>query len=243
MDRTNKTTIVLAVIGLVADIVTISSVMVSSEKGDQGLRYLFTDIHISEWHMTFIWFIALVTYLGLVRSYWESRFNGNGYSNEFLDFLVLDLVVGFRLPFLLLPGIVVVGLFFVIWGYWAILFFFVASIPVGVFLGDRYAERGLIGTSKLEQMVADQWSELKDVIERECSGRQWVSWEQLKTWGELRGLPKPALVYALKKYGIENPKKARFGNVHHRKPRFFDVTLYGVLISLNAIDRIKYWYE
>ena len=69
----SNTVFYVTALGLIADFITISSVILSSKKSEGGLVYLFTDIEISNWHMTFIWVISFFTYLGLLRYYWQTN--------------------------------------------------------------------------------------------------------------------------------------------------------------------------
>ncbi len=108
MTKTDRVTTILAIVGLIADIVTISSVLIIQDLGkSSGLR-----IEINAWHLFSIWVIGLFTYLGLLRSYWEKYKETEGLDGNFFEFLGFDIFIKFRKPFFLIAFIIFVFLLF-----------------------------------------------------------------------------------------------------------------------------------
>lgn len=74
-----------------ADIITIISVsFVSKVSQEQESKFLLTNIEVSNWHITFIWLIAFITYLGFLKIYWEKNIDVDGLDNEFAIFIVSE---------------------------------------------------------------------------------------------------------------------------------------------------------
>ncbi|UTW48865.1 hypothetical protein [Bacterioplanoides sp. SCSIO 12839] len=245
MKKISIPTVSVVAIGLIADFVTISSVVMSSKKSEFGVNYLFTDIQISSWHMTFIWSVSLLTYFGLLRHYWESVLSNNC-DQSFLDYIIDDLILGFKHPFLLIPGLIVFGMFFFIWEYWSFLFIFLSLFIIVPWLAMHYETKkdneNSANLAFMQEIVDSKWIELRQLITKQLKGYQFIGTSTLAAWGDVHGVSKPGLQYALKRYASEYPGKVKYGAVFKRKTGFFEESLYAnnVLISIEGLDQETY---
>ncbi len=72
----------------------------------------FIDYPLDEVAQILIWGIATVTYLGFLRGYWLQLCGKcvSESAHTFIGFLIRDVILLFKHPFLLLPMIVLVGI-------------------------------------------------------------------------------------------------------------------------------------
>jgi hypothetical protein len=111
----------------------------------------FIDYPLGEMAQMMIWGIASVTYLGFLRGYWlQLREKCVSESAQtFIGFLIRDIILLFKHPFLLLPIIVLVGiLYFMLPNLWsfrsmifAALVFFVVILPFSTSVENSQANQ------------------------------------------------------------------------------------------------------
>ena len=100
---------VATLIGLIADIFTIGSILFALRLPDVTGKPL--PFFITPALALAIWVIGLYVYFSLLHSFWEKNKEKNNFQEEFPVFLLYDLLIKFRSPFALLPAIIFIILY------------------------------------------------------------------------------------------------------------------------------------
>jgi ribosomal protein S25 len=143
--------LVATLLGFIADIITLIALINSKVPP----TIPFIDYPLDGTTQLVILAIATVTYLGFLQGYWlqlrRRTMNESAYS--FLGFLVYDIVLHFKYPFLLVPIFILVGfLFVIIPGIWSISFIGFAFIFFSLLLWITFQIE--------KQHEKQEWSEI-----------------------------------------------------------------------------------
>ena len=101
---TEKITWAGTIIGLIVDLIAITQIIAFTLNRSTNSSYLSVFIRPSVGVV--IWGLAFFVYLAFLHLYWENHNADKNFSSKFFWFLVNDLVLKFKKPFLLLPVII-----------------------------------------------------------------------------------------------------------------------------------------
>jgi len=212
-----------------------------------------------------IWLLAIFTYLALLHSYWERHRESENLDSSFSGFLIGDLMLEFHKPFLLLPFIFLLLVFF----------------PIAVFADSSYVTVGVCGgllvmglfillfikfilwTGSHTENTNDIDSLLEKMKQQEKENQteiesEWDYWEKRiatefeRKWGvtmsdfedtkKIKGYRINEFRFIFAKYAFNHPDTVRFGILWEKSESNEHVKLdEDVLVFLPKLDSKKYW--
>jgi hypothetical protein len=236
---------ILRVIGFIADMIAILSVLfaIKIEAVSNELPRI-----LSPWILFPIWVMAAYTYICWLHSYWKKTTQDHSWSKRFRVFVVGDLLVRFRSPYLLIPAVLLATMFIVI------------SKAAGILEGLLGASIIILFVTTAFISITEKWQDLKDIfISPNGEGNIEIvdsRWEELRYITEKKlervvfircdafrdlfyawGIDKDSMQYAFAKYAAEHPGKMHFGDIRYNPT---DKTMHNVLIRLEHLDRDKF---
>jgi hypothetical protein len=243
----------LRIIGFLADMIAIVTVLfaIKTEMVLNALPFI-----LSPWILFPIWTMAAYTYLCWLHSHWDKNRQKWNWSKRFKVFIVGDLIVRFRAPYLLIPvlllGIMLVWIAKSADILWPIMLIVIIPIAITLFIAAMEwpkFKKALVSPKDEEEdikkrqeridIVNSRWSELCSIIEKKFETYTWVRETNFTELFYVWGLDSEAMWYAFAKYATEHPNKMHFGAIR-RRDGYKMVS--NVLIDIEHLDNAKYEY-
>jgi len=264
--KSSSLDVTLRVIGFIADITAIGSVLLAMKLPNVG-EVLPAFINPS---FAFgIWLLGSYLYLSYLHKYWKENAGKTLWAKRFLVFLVGEFIIKFRRPFLLLPGF--------IWLLVLIAIFMTVGVPTAIQVGAlialilallsspgwgpyfyKFFIEPLNKTENFDALnnvritIDTKWKKLKPSIKKKIIGLgsyRWLTINQFKEIMLTEALTEEMMKYALVKYASENPDDLYFGNVYQRKTYSTIIVEANVLVNRPVFDNdkelisINYFYD
>jgi hypothetical protein len=242
---------VALIVGFTVDIITLTSIVFSLRISNISENL---PTFISPALATCLWILAVYLYFAYLHSYWENHQSDNKYSDKFSRFLAGDLLVSFRNPLLLLPGIIaLISLFWIastessgVYFGLVIMLTIILGIPL-LITAFFFVKETSVNPSKeasipkeFKERVNQEWEFLSSHINEYLTTQMWVNANDLSTIAAIWEVPEYYMNYVLAQFALKNYKKTRYGYLYSRTKNF-PVYLGGkVLINLEAIDYDEY---
>jgi len=241
------------IIGLVADIIAIVSVLLAIDIQGEGVKTLASKILITEWHLFGLWLIAGFTYLGFLYKVWENDKEKREYIGNFWFFLIYDFILKFRLPFYLLPIVVLLILFVWIFGASGAKFLFFVLFFLGFLVTFIYilhirheilVEQAIAEQRTIKDIIDKNWKTIENRILNEISHLPWIEVSRFRDLAIILQIDCTAFKMAFAKFSLIYPTEIFYGDVYKITERFEDGLVRGDMIAENAlISRSKFDYE
>jgi len=261
--------VTLRIMGFVADLTAIGSILLAIKLPNLGQSL---PLIVSPIFAFGIWMIGAYLYVSYLHKYWKENSGKNLWAKRFSVFLVGELIIKFRRPFLLLPGLVwIVALVWIgatVGIPTAVYIPFLITVAIAVvivFVGALEGKWGyddfakyfvkplneaefVEGLNKAKAIVDRKWRKLKPIVEKKLDRYRWLAIEDFKEISVTEELTEDMMKYALIKYAAENPSETCCGNVYG-KDRWGDPVLHeeNVLVNCERFDKdpeLKgYYYE
>lgn len=211
---------VASIIGFVVDTITIISILFTLRlpKSEDVSIPTF----ITPWLALGIWFISFYVYLSILHSYWEKHQEKMNYHLRFHKFLMLNLTIQFRQPFLLLPGIVLfILLLFIIFqeslialGIIFVIVLIVSAITYITTYGFEMEEtKEETENNWIMIKINDEWDQLEKRITLELGRNRWIDPYDLADIARIWQIRIEHLDFAMAKYATQHPDKSKYGFV------------------------------
>jgi hypothetical protein len=212
------------IIGLIVDLIAVSQIIAVLVSGNLNPSYMRFFITPSTGLV--ILGLALFTYMAFLHLYWENNSDKYGFSSKFLWFLLKDLILNFRKPFLLLPFIILVivgypllslvsillpscfGTFLIFGGT----FLFIAKI---INLGSKNIKTDILGrvTEATKKEIDNDWSFIENRIRVELERKYIVGHTNFSDLEEVKKYDMQTFWYILALYATKNPTSVKFGGL------------------------------
>ena len=244
------------IIGFVVDVITLLSLLFAIRLNSVDLPSFITPALALG-----IWCIASYTYLAYLHRYWEMKMLEKQFHRRFGTFLVGDLVLHFRSPFVLLPAFVLIIILVAILAsnpttISLSVILGVVLVPLLLILGGGYVLRVRAeleeeeNESKNEKernrarsFVDENWTSLRKRIKQELETKQWIDARSLSDIAMVQGIDDSALTYGLAKYATENAITVKYGYVRRRTDNRVVSGYQKVLIYLQNLNHDNYFYS
>ena len=234
------------ILGFIVDSITLASILLAIDfKGSQ----LALPNFITPGLAFVVWLLAVYTYIAFLHSYWSSHKAEKDLAETFAGFLGGDLILRFRSPWLLFPGLVsVVSLGWIIFtanpdlldcALAAMVLLLLASGVLAwkslrLFLADTS------GTG-FKNRVENEWSFLEEQIQHRLAERPLVTYLDLEEIAEVWGVDCEKMGYVLAKYAVEHPDTTRY-SLLRRRDTGESVSSVRLLINLQSMNRDEYFW-
>ncbi len=229
------------IIGLIVDLIAIVQIIAVLVSGNLSPSYM--NFFISPGVGLVIWGLAFFTYIAFLHLYWENNNAEYGFASKFLWFLLKDLILDFRKPFLLFPLIIWIIVGFPLSSLVSILIpscfgtilmfggilLFAAKI---MNLNTRDIKTDILGrvTEATKKEIDEDWTFIENRIMVELERKIIVRYTDFSDLEEVRNYDMQTFWYILALYATKNPKSVKFGalwkeNGEEGKPTLIDVNV------------------
>ena len=254
--------VTLRIIGFIADLTAIGSILLAIKLPNlgQSLPLIVNPIFAFG-----IWMIGAYLYVSYLHKYWKENSGKSLWAKRFSVFLVGELIIKFRRPFLLLPGFVwIVALVWIgatvgipdpVYVVFVVAaFILICSVVawgsnfIPYFIKPLNEAESMERLNKVKTIVDGKWGNLRPIVEQKLGRYFWLAIEDFKEISVTDELTEDMMGYALIKYAVENPSETHFGNVYYRD-QWGDPVLHmeNVLINCKKFDKSPklkdYYYE
>jgi len=254
---------ILRVIGFVADIIAIGSLIW------QIISYNTASTHISApiykmflWLVILIWLIAGYTYICYLHSYWEKTRKSEKWAHRFAAFVVGDLVVRFRKPVLIFPAVIlfaiilttlvvtvgitstlaIIGIATFVCLFERIFLMIIADVDLyDIFIRSKKPADismpylGILGKSEVD----DRWEQLKELIKTKLTDNDYLVDYYFRELDIVYDFDRAKIHYAFARFALENPDLAYYGVVTEKEDTDGENAAL-LLVNLQKIDIDKY---
>jgi len=242
------------IIGLIVDLIAIAQIIANALRGNVGFSYL--NVFISPTTGFVIWGLAFFTYVAFLHLYWENNIDENGFSLKFSWFIVNDLILEFRKPFLLLPFIIWIIIGFPLLSLVSVLLpsCFGTILMIGIMilivakimnLRSNDFKTDIMGrvTERTKHEIDNDWVFLENRIKVELERKIFVRYSDFTDLEETRSYDMQTFWYILALYASKNSGTAKFGALwkvkgNDGKPSLMDVN---VLVDLRNFLSSDYY--
>jgi hypothetical protein len=229
------------IIGLIVDLIAVSQIIAVLVSGNLHPSYMRFFITPSTGLV--IWGLAFFTYIAFLHLYWENNIDKYGFASKFLWFLLKDLILNFKKPFLLLPFIIWMIVGYPLLSLVSILlpscygtllllggaFLFMAKI-MNVSANDMKTD--ILGrvTEATKKEIDEDWTSIENRIRVELERKLIVRYTDFSDLEEVRSYDMQTFWYILALYATKNPESVKFGalwkeNGEEDKPSLIDVNV------------------
>ena len=219
---TEKITWAGTIIGLIVDLIAITQIIAFTLNRSTNSSYLSVFIRPSVGVV--IWGLAFFVYLAFLHLYWENHNADKNFSSKFFWFLVNDLVLKFKKPFLLLPVIIWVIVGFPLLSLVGMIFqsclgtFLMLGVVIlfvmkmsNLSLNDFQTDMMGRITETMKSEIENDWNFLENRIKMELDRSIIVRYTDFKDLEEVRSYDMRTFWYILALYASKNPESAKFG--------------------------------
>lgn len=256
LSKSEKATWIATGLGFIVDTIAILQIISFNQSKENT-----TPFYASPELAFGIWIIAGFSYLAFLHAYWENNKQSCGFSSTFTNFLYKDLLLGFKRPSLLFPGVILILLLFAIStsetsGFlttmlsvstlMGLIFLFMAkSDPYALGLtDDKNSSKELSQNFKDE--VENDWDFWAKRLNIELSRNFWITTSELEDITIAKGFEIHQIQYILALFAFKYPNKAKYGTVWSRNDGQGSddkKVVSNALIDLESFNFDKYYFS
>jgi hypothetical protein len=234
--------IVATLLAFVVDVITMASILAVTN-GNNGPNIIFTNIRLNALHALVVWCIGFFCYLAYVGHYWKST--GIDASITFAQFVKSELIIGFKHPFVLLPGLI-----FMVMLVWVAVEVIILVPEIGIIIGSVIGLIVILAlavamSSPLDYStvaafrndVTSDWPKWDKAIQSRLVSTIWISCSDMKDVMTVWSVPVTEIHWLLAMYAEKHPRTCVYGSVYNQN-KAGESELYGrnVLASKRKME-------